>query len=123
MSALGALFGGGGADPGADPGGGDPEALLQQILQLMQQYLSLGQDTPAFQTISEALPAIEEAAGGGAPTDAEGPADMGAEPGGEPPPEGDSPMDTMQPSSPPSSFGDASSMALDDLKKRKGKGY
>lgn len=127
MSALGALFGGGGAQGapgmgGGDPGGGDPDALLSQIVDLMNQYLALGQDTPAFQPVSEALPAIQEAAGG-APmgADSEGPQDMGSEPGGEPPAEG-APMDNMQPSSAPTSFGDASSQALDALKKRKGQG-
>lgn len=122
MSVLGSLMGGGGAAP--DSGGG-AEDLLQQIVMLMQQYLSLGEETPAFQTVSEALPAIQEAASGGAPMgadpmggspmEAEGP----AEDAGEPPMSEGTPMDTMQPSSPPSSFGDASAMALEDLKKRR----
>lgn len=125
MSALGALFGGGGGPQGApgtdggDTGGGDPDALLSQIVDLMNQYLALGQDTPAFQPVSEALPAIQEAAGG---------APMGGDPtappddGSAPPDDQGSPMDDMQPSSAPTSFGDASSQALDALKKRKGQG-
>lgn len=126
MSALGQLLGGSAAPGG---GGGNPDDLLNQILQLMQQYLALGQDTPAFGPISEALPAIEEAVGGAAP-DSEDSADMASEPGGEPPAEvgtppvgPDNPMQDMQPSSPPSSFGDASAQALDAMtKKKKGKG-
>jgi hypothetical protein len=116
MSALGALFGGGGA-PDAGGGGGDPEALLSQILDLMNQYLALGPETPAYQTISEALPAIQEAAGGGgaAPDPTGGAPDAGMPPADA----GGSPMDTMMPSSPPSSMADASAMALDDMKKRR----
>jgi hypothetical protein len=122
MSALGGLLGGMGAAP--EEGGGDPESLLQQIMALMDQYLALGPETPAFQVISDALPAIEESMGGGGmpPAAEEGPAVPG-----EPPvaPEGEenSPMETMMPSEPPSGFDQASAMALEDMKKRKPKAY
>lgn len=123
---LGALMGmGGDAGGGAAPGG-DAEALLQQITDLMDQYLALGQDTPAFQVISDALPAIQEAMGGGGDMGAMPPGEEGPAAPGEThvAPEGEqgSPMD-MMPSSPPQGFDDASSMALDEMKKRKGKGY
>lgn len=124
MSALGGLLGGGGGAPPPGGGGGSPEDLLNQIMDLMTQYLSMGPDTPAYQTISEALPAIQESMGGGG--DVEDAADVASEPGGEPPPDqdqGGSPMDTMMPSSPPTSFGDASAQAMDAFKKKKVKGY
>jgi hypothetical protein len=118
MSALGALFGGGGGGP--EEGGGDPEALLSEILSLMEQYLAMGPETPAFQTISEAMPAIQEAMGGGGEGEMLPPGEEGME---GPPVEdegmGGSPLETMMPDSPPSSMEDASAMALEDMKKRR----
>lgn len=121
MSALGGLLGamGGGAP---EEGGSDPEALLQQIIDLMDQYLALGPETPAFQVISDALPAIEESMGGAAPAGGEGmmPPE-GAPPMGE---EGMMPEEgPMMPSEPPQGFDQASAMALEDMKKRKPKAY
>jgi hypothetical protein len=117
---LGALMGLGGAPEGG--GEGDPEALLSQIIDLMGQYLALGPDTPAAQVISDAMPAIEEAMGGGMmPPEGEvGPATADPSAGVEPEMPEDDPM-SMAPESAPSSFEDASAMALADMKKRKPK--
>lgn len=40
-------------------------ALIQQIADLMQQYLALPEDTPLKQTFGEMLPEVQAAAGGG----------------------------------------------------------
>jgi hypothetical protein len=120
MSALGALLGGGGG--GAAGGGGSPDELLSQIVDLMQQYLALGSDTPAYDAVSSALPAIQESmtvggAGGydGDGTDSESGSDSMNDQ------TDTSPMATMHPSSQPKSFSDASEMALQDMKKKKPK--
>ena len=37
----------------------NPDELLVQISDLMQQYLALGPETPAFDSVSNALPEIQ----------------------------------------------------------------
>lgn len=114
-----------------------PDELLAQIADLMQQYLQLGPDTPAFDAVSQVLPAIQDASGGGG--GAPGPGDLPPAGGDlQPPPPGGpgAPPDAssgggmdgldlgalMQgPDTQPSSLEDASAMALSDMKKRKTK--
>lgn len=66
--------GGGGATAQADPQ--DPQALLQQIRQLLDQYLALGPDTPVASEAQILADAIDT--GGG------GTGEQTAPPGGEP---------------------------------------
>lgn len=116
----------------------DPDDLLAQIAELMEEYLSMGDGTPAFAAVSQALPGIQSAIGDdegaleeGAPAETlpgEGgemmpppPNDLGAGPlpgglGGmmsAPLPEGESEM--------PTTFAGASDASIDFLKKRKAK--
>lgn len=108
------------------------DPILAQLQELLAQYLAQGEDTPVAPEAQQLMAAIEAAGGGeqGAPPDAGGaPPDMGMgmppegggmPPGGDMPPE-DDPMASMMPATPPGSFAEASSMATDDLKKRKSK--
>lgn len=58
----------------------NPEELLQQIAELMGEYLAMGPDTPLYETFSQVMPEIAQ--GAGALEGAEAPE------GGMPPPSG-----------------------------------
>jgi hypothetical protein len=112
-----------------------PEELLAQIRSLLDQYLALGGDTPVAAEAQAFAQAIDSATGGGG--EEMGAAEVGAPPaeeGGELPPGGGMPPPDQSEAGPPmmpggepmpaggpQDFGTASSMALDDLKKKKGK--
>lgn len=120
--------------PGAPAPGGNPEELLMQIAMLMEQYLAMGEQTPAFGVVSQALPEIQAAAGGGggAPPMAPGPnepppealaAAMAGGGGGEPPMmmSGETPMPDMTgaPGGDYGSFGEADAALIEDIKKKR----
>lgn len=59
---------------------------MAQIVELMGQYLALGPQTPAYDIISQTMPAIEQAMGGGGmPPEGGMPPGMPPEAGGMPP--------------------------------------
>lgn len=112
----------------------NPEELLAQIAQLMEQYLAMGQQTPAFGVVSQALPEIQAAAGGGGGM----PPDQGVAPGpppdaalaeamggggGMPPMPGGEAMPDMtdMPGGNYGSFEEANAALLEDTKKKKTK--
>jgi hypothetical protein len=113
----------------------NPDDLLNQIRDLLQQYMALGPDTPVAQQAGDLLAAIEATGGGGeAGTGAMG---MGAMPpptpdvggagapppipmGDEMPPEGTPTPTRRGGSSSDQSFRDARDGARDFLKKKKG---
>lgn len=126
------------------PGASSPEDLLMQISMLMEQYLAMGEQTPAFDVVSQVLPEIQAAAGGGGmPPEAGGmPPGMPPEAGGMPPmgPEaglpadpmmgGEMPMPDMTGGIPPGemeagsygSFDEANAALTEDIRKKKTKG-
>lgn len=119
---------------GTDAAGGGADALLQQIRQLLDQYLAMGNDTPVAQEAMALAEAIDTVGGAGAPAGpgAGPPADQGAAGPGPPPagmpPGTEQPLDQLlpQPGEPPAStskksFGEANKSATDRLKKRNAK--
>jgi hypothetical protein len=139
LSALGAGGPGGGGQP-------DPEELLSQIRELLDQYLALGANTPVAPEAQALSDAIDQAQGGGQPPPDQGapPPEPGAEeavpgeeqaPTEEPdtggmsdlPPEGEIPQDNTQLQPGEQGYGggdqkEARSQATDFLKKRNKKG-
>lgn len=116
----------------------NPEELLAQIAALMEQYLSLGEQTPAFGVVSQVLPEIQAAAGGGAPPEGGMPPEAGGMPpeaGGMPPDPmammgGEMPMPDMAGGVPADqmesggygSFEEANAALTEDIRKKKSKG-
>lgn len=108
MAAMGAMPGG---------GGGGPEELIPQILDLCSQYIQGGGDPNLL--VQQLAPALSPQ--GGPP---------GQDPNAPPDAAGGMPdMAGMTPSAPPSSndgqhpFANASAMAINDLKKKGSKAY
>lgn len=64
---------------GAGPPGGNPDDLLMQIRDLLDQYLAMGADTPVAQEAQTLADAIDQTTGGGA-GDMGAPPDAGAQP-------------------------------------------
>lgn len=108
----------------------NPDDLLQQIADLLGQYLALGPNTPVAPQAQQLMDAIQGAVGdpqgmgmpqGGPPPD---PSQGGGMPPGGPMPD----IQGMQPSGTPTSnggahpFADASAMAIDDIKKKMNQG-
>jgi hypothetical protein len=81
MAALGAPMGG-------PPPGGNPDDLLMQIRDLLDQYLALGGDTPVAPEAQALAQAIDASTGGGPDAGAAPPPDPGMDPGAMPPPDG-----------------------------------
>jgi hypothetical protein len=113
--------------PGAAGGGAqaDPEALLQAISELLDQYLAMGPDTPVAQEAAALKDAIDSSAGAdaGAPQPPDGgmgmPPDLGAPTDqGPPPPEATDTGET-EPVKGRDSFDRATKSASRDLKKKK----
>lgn len=106
---------------GAPPLGGapDPEALLAQIRDLLDQYLAMGADTPVAQEAQTLADAIDQNIGGGAGDMGAPPPDAGAEPVVPPEKQPGGLADMAEP--PPSdskTYAGANVNALDRLKKR-----
>src|SRR4051794_1940915 len=104
----------------------NPDELLQQIKDLLQQYLQLGPGTPVAAEAQQLSDAIDSSAGGAqapVPGSQMDPG-MGADAGGPPPDMGPSPdMMAPQPGEPPANptartFGDANKSALPRLEAR-----
>lgn len=110
----------------------NPDELLAQIRDLLDQYLQLGAGTPVESEAQALAAAIDQTTGGGG-SDMEGPADMASEPGGEPPMEDQMPMNSGQTPLPDmtggmpldqqqpggyGSFKDANAALTEDIKKR-----
>lgn len=109
----------------------NPDELLQQIRDLLDQYLALGGDTPVAPEAQQLADAIDQATGGGQPPadagvlpDAGSPPGMGLEP--ETPPENqmeggqEEPGDLTEPPPNPGAktYADANVSALERLRKR-----
>lgn len=107
-----------------------PEEILAQIRDLLDQYLALGGDTPVAPEAQQFADAIDAATGGGGEEAGGPPPDQGGPPAGpeEMPPPDQSGATSDEgpigpPPTPPTSMADASSMALDAMKKKKAKAY
>lgn len=128
------------APPGPLGGGANPDDLLMQIRDLLDQYLAMGADTPVAQEAQTLADAIDQTTGGGAGDMGATPPDMGVQPSVPPEkqPGGADPanappdpgvgggLDSMLtgPEPPPSnskSYAGANVSALDRLKKRNAK--
>lgn len=114
--------------PGAPPQGGGPDEILQQILQLVDQYTQSGGDP------IQVCDVIQQSYAGGAQGGAPPPPDAGGmppgamPPGGAPPEDpmmmtGDTPMPDMtgMPGGDFGSFGDANAALTEDIKKKRPK--
>jgi hypothetical protein len=102
----------------------NPDDLLAQIADLLQQYLSVGGDTPVAPQAQQLMDAIQQSGAGAQGADMGGPPDADAM-GLAPDDAGAMPdLAGMAPSGQPTSnggshpFADASAMAIEDIKKR-----